>query len=141
MCPTPRSEAPVPGSVAAAAQTVRSVLHRLGYRFRLRGGALPGCPEVVLPRWRMVLLVVDCAGHPHPGCVRAGALLPATMAGLEAARRLEQAEAELGRQGWRTLVVQACEADDAESLGRRLDIALQERLIATAAPGAADSVA
>ncbi len=29
---------------------VRSLLHRLGYRFRLHDRKLPGCPDMVLPK-------------------------------------------------------------------------------------------
>ena len=133
MCPTPRSEAADPGGVAAATRTVRAVLHRLGYRFRLHRADLPGCPEVVLPRWRMAFFVVDCARFPHPDCTRGSAVPPLADAGAEM-RRLQRAETALERQGWRMLVVPGCDADDPERLGYRLDIALQERLIAAADP-------
>ena len=119
---------------AAAERGVRSVLHRLGYRFRLHRTALPGPPQVVLPRWHLAVFVVDCARHPHPDCAWGGASsVPATAA----ARRLAQAVTELERQGWQTLIVQACEADDPDTLGIRLDVALQGRLIATPAGGKA----
>lgn len=128
MCPTPRSETTAAGELPAAARRVRSLLHRLGYRFRLRGADLPGCPDVVLPRWRLVIFVVDCRLLPHADCPHRAASLPAA-AGAEA-QRLAQAEADLERQGWRTLRVPACAAADPESLGLRLDIAVQERLLA-----------
>ena len=131
MCPTPKSETAVATSLAAAERRVRSVLHRLGYRFRLHGADLPGCPDVVLPRWRLAIFVADCARHPHADCARTVAPLPPAAVGAEA-RRLEEAGTELGRQGWDTLIVQACDADDPETLGYRLDIALQGRLIAAA---------
>jgi DNA mismatch endonuclease, patch repair protein len=124
-------------TVAAAAATVRSVLHRLGYRFRLGGAGLPGSPEVVLPRWRLAIFIVDCGRHPHADCTHAVEAPPAAEVRAEA-RRLERAEPELVRQGWRTLVVQVCDAADPDALGYRLDIALQGRLIAAAdtSPGA-----
>jgi DNA mismatch endonuclease (patch repair protein) len=110
---------------------VRSLLHRLGYRFRLQRADLAGCPDVVLPRWRLALFVAPCENPPHAECTRAVGQQPSADGGAEA-QRLEQACATLERQGWQTLIVQACEADDPESLGRRLDIALQGRLIAAA---------
>jgi DNA mismatch endonuclease (patch repair protein) len=112
----------------AALRTVRSVLHRLGYRFRLGGGGLPGSPDVVLPRWRLAVFVADCRSHPHGDCRCSGGAAPAD--GGAAAARLAQACEELGRLGWETLVVQACEAEAPEALGYRLDIALQGRLVA-----------
>jgi DNA mismatch endonuclease (patch repair protein) len=105
------------------------VLHRLGYRFRLHRADLPGCPEVVLPRWRLALFIVDCGRHPHGDCTRADRPR-AAVAGDAEARRLEQAVAALERQGWQTLIVQACDTDDLETLSYRLDIALQGHLIA-----------
>jgi DNA mismatch endonuclease (patch repair protein) len=47
---------------------VRSTLHRLGYRFRLHIDRLPGKPDIVLPKYRMVLFVHGCFWHQHPGC-------------------------------------------------------------------------
>jgi len=41
---------------------VRSILHRLGYRFRLHRKDLPGCPDIVLPKYRKILLVQGGAG-------------------------------------------------------------------------------
>ena len=50
---------------------VRSLLHRMGFRFTLRGPhnrRLPGRPEIVLPRHRTVVFVHGCFWHGHPGC-------------------------------------------------------------------------
>lgn len=47
---------------------VRSILHRLGYRFRIADKTLPGKPDIVLPRYRAVVFVHGCFWHRHPGC-------------------------------------------------------------------------
>ena len=47
---------------------VRSFLHRMGYRFRLHRKDLPGIPDIVLPRYKSVILVHGCFWHRHPGC-------------------------------------------------------------------------
>jgi DNA mismatch endonuclease (patch repair protein) len=44
---------------------VRSILHRLGYRFRLHRKDLPGRPDIVLPRHRKIILVQGCFWHGH----------------------------------------------------------------------------
>ncbi|WP_168559835.1 DNA mismatch endonuclease Vsr [Rhizobacter sp. SG703] len=44
---------------------VRSILHRLGYRFRLHRKDLPGKPDIVLPRHRKIVLVQGCFWHGH----------------------------------------------------------------------------
>jgi len=48
--------------------TVRSFLHRNGFRFRLHELDLPGKPDVVLPRWKVVIFVHGCFWHGHMGC-------------------------------------------------------------------------
>ena len=47
---------------------VRSLLHRMGYRFRLHRQDLPGRPDIVLPGRRTVVLVHGCYWHRHDGC-------------------------------------------------------------------------
>jgi DNA mismatch endonuclease (patch repair protein) len=44
---------------------VRKALHRLGLRFRLHVRGLPGCPDIVLPKYRTVLQVKGCFWHGH----------------------------------------------------------------------------
>ena len=45
---------------------VRSVVHRMGYRFRLHRKGLPGSPDLVLPRHHAVIFVHGCFWHWHP---------------------------------------------------------------------------
>lgn len=61
----------VPQRATAPELTVRSVLHRLGYRFRVGQRDLPGCPDIVLPKHRLVVMVHGCFWHQHEGCRRA----------------------------------------------------------------------
>lgn len=48
--------------------TVRSLLHSMGYRFRLKNAALPGKPDIILPRHKAVIFVHGCFWHRHKGC-------------------------------------------------------------------------
>src|SRR5579871_5449972 len=49
--------------------SVRSILHRLGYRFRKSSGTrLPGKPDIVLPKHRTVVFVHGCFWHRHKRC-------------------------------------------------------------------------
>lgn len=50
---------------------VRRLLHRMGYRFRLHQKRLPGKPDIVLAKWKAVILVHGCYWHRHPGCKHA----------------------------------------------------------------------
>src|SRR5687767_10725816 len=47
---------------------VRSLLHRLGFRFRLHGKKLPGRPDVVLVKYKTVVFIHGCFWHRHRGC-------------------------------------------------------------------------
>jgi DNA mismatch endonuclease (patch repair protein) len=54
---------------------VRRFLHRLGFRYRLHVKDLPGRPDIVLPRYRTVVLVHGRFWHRCPHCA-AGQKLP-----------------------------------------------------------------
>ncbi|SIO36488.1 very short patch repair endonuclease [Halodesulfovibrio marinisediminis] len=47
---------------------VRSLLHSMGYRFRLHRKDLPGTPDIVLPKYKTVIFVNGCFWHGHKGC-------------------------------------------------------------------------
>ena len=47
---------------------LRSRLHSAGYRFRKNVRELPGSPDIVLPKYRTVILVHGCFWHRHKGC-------------------------------------------------------------------------
>ena len=50
---------------------LRSLLHRHGYRFTVRGPknkSLPGRPDLVLPKYRTVIFVHGCYWHGHERC-------------------------------------------------------------------------
>jgi DNA mismatch endonuclease (patch repair protein) len=44
---------------------IRSGLHRLGFRFRLHPGNVPGKPDLVLPKYRAAIFVNGCFWHGH----------------------------------------------------------------------------
>lgn len=101
---------------------VRSYLHGQGFRFRLHRKDLPGKPDIVLPRYRLVLFVHGCFWHRHPGCPLA--TMPATngdkwLAKFEAnvVRDRRNVEALLAL-GWRVLILWECglRSDPGETL-------------------------
>src|SRR5260370_41965465 len=60
----------VRGKHSTPEMVVRSVAHRLGYRFRLHRRDLPGTPDLVFPGPRRAIFVHGCFWHRHPNCVR-----------------------------------------------------------------------
>lgn len=49
-------------------KTIRSILHKLGFRFRINRKDLPGKPDIVLPKYKTVIFVHGCFWHQHEGC-------------------------------------------------------------------------
>jgi DNA mismatch endonuclease (patch repair protein) len=94
---------------------VRSLLHSMGYRFRIHRRDLPGHPDIVLPKYRAVIFVHGCFWHQHPGCPNA--VMPKTNT-EKWKTKLEQ-NVERDRQhlthlkalGWRCLVIWECEIE------------------------------
>ncbi len=92
---------------------LRSGLHRLGIRFRLRNRHLPGQPDLVFPKYRSVVFVHGCYWHRHPGCK--DATTPKsnvdfwTRKFAENVERDRRIQEELEAAGWRVMVVWECE--------------------------------
>lgn len=102
---------------------VRSLLHRLGFRFRLHKRDLPGTPDIVLPGRRAVVFVHGCFWHGH-ACKRLG--MPKSRAEywlskIDANRRRDIRNRRLLRsRGWRVITVWECEVKNPEKLSARL---------------------
>lgn len=47
---------------------VRSLLHRMGYRFRIHQKNLPGSPDIVLAKYKTILFIHGCFWHRHKDC-------------------------------------------------------------------------
>ena len=47
---------------------VRRFLHKNGFRYRLHVKALPGKPDIVLPKYKTVIFIHGCFWHGHEGC-------------------------------------------------------------------------
>lgn len=120
-------------------RAVRSMAHRLGYRFRLHRRDLPGTPDLVFPRHRAVVFVNGCFWHwhPDPACPIAG--LPKSNLRywepkLARTRSRDKANtAKLICQGWRVLTIWECDLRDPETALVRLD-AFLSKTRASAAP-------
>lgn len=105
--------------------TVRSLVHRLGYRYRLHRRDLPGAPDLVFPSRRKVIFVHGCFWHQHR--CSAGNRRPKTRVNFWTAKlgankvRDRRVIRKLKTMGWSVLVLWECQLRDERSLGRRLD--------------------
>lgn len=95
---------------------VRSVLHRLGYRFRIHKRDLPGKPDIVLSKYKKVVFVHGCFWHRHDNCVNASR--PKTNSEywekkIETnIKRDKEHEEELINSGWEVIIIWECEIED-----------------------------
>ena len=118
---------------------VRSIAHRLGFRFRLHRRDLPGSPDVVFPRHRAVVFVHGCFWHRHGGCRYAyepkSRIRFWTKKFESNVARDAQNEAALRDLGWRVLVIWECETGDPGAVAERLLAHLQGLRSASAGDG------
>lgn len=88
---------------------VRSLVHRMGFRFRVHRRELPGNPDIVLPRHGKAIFVHGCFWHGHKRCSRSKR--PKTNKTFwnnkidENIERDKRFRRELRRMGWKVLVV------------------------------------
>lgn len=92
---------------------VRSLVHALGYRYRLHGKSLTGHPDLVLSSRRKVIFVHGCFWHRHT-CSR-GLSLPATNRTFWRTKlqrnvaRDRRVVSQLRKEGWDVMTVWECQ--------------------------------
>lgn len=103
---------------------VRSLLHRMGYRFRLHKKDLPGKPDITLPKYKKVIFVHGCFWHGHVGCSRSKR--PATNRDFWREKLDKNIERDkvtvnaLNQLGWEVLVVWSCEVKDTNKMKTKI---------------------
>jgi len=108
---------------------VRSLVHRMGWRFRLHVKDLPGTPDLVFPRLRKIILVNGCFWHSHEGCGKS--VLPKSNVKFWRRKLVRNKERDredhcaLRKLGWTVLVVWQCELRDSDRVSRKLTRFLQ----------------
>ena len=112
---------------------VRSLLHRLGYRFRLnvripvapstisqQPSAFSVRPDIVLPKYKTAIFVHGCFWHRHRGCKNCTTpthLRKWWLAKLNGnAVRDKLHQAALRKLGWRAMVVWECQTERPKTL-------------------------
>jgi DNA mismatch endonuclease (patch repair protein) len=110
---------------------VRSLLHSMGYRFRLHRKDLPGKPDITLPAHEAVIFVHGCFWHCHD--CRYGSVKPATRSEFWAQKRQSNTARDLRDKqalealGWRVMVVWECQTRDPEALRAQIGAFLPGR--------------
>ena len=103
---------------------VRSLAHRLGYRFRLHRRDLPGRPDLVFPSKRKVVFVHGCFWHQHGSCIDGRAPKSNTNYWLPKLTNNKKRDGEnrswLERLGWKSLVIWDCQTGDGKRLKQQI---------------------
>lgn len=103
---------------------VRSLLHKMGYRFRIHRKDLPGKPDIVLPKYKMVFFVNGCFWHRHEGCKYAST--PKSRVAFWNNKFKKTIERDklnykhLKELGWKVIVIWECETKTINDLAYRL---------------------
>lgn len=93
-------------------EIVRKYLFSKGFRYRKNVNKLPGCPDIVLPKYKTVIFVNGCFWHKHD-CPRfvwpssnQDYWIPKIQRNIE---RDRLNAAELQKKGWHIITVWECE--------------------------------
>lgn len=103
---------------------VRSLVHRMGYRYRLHCKELPGKPDLVFPRLRKIILVHGCFWHMHRCSY--GTVVPQTNSEFwndkrqGNVRRDRETIAVLKKNDWKVKVIWECQIRKASLLNKVL---------------------
>lgn len=92
---------------------VRKFLFANGFRYRLNVKALPGKPDIVLPKYKVIVLIHGCFWHGHENCRLFR--LPQTRSEwwsqkIERTKMRDQNQhQQLVDLGWEVIIVRECE--------------------------------
>ena len=104
---------------------VRRLLHKAGFRYRLHVKDLPGKPDLVFPRARLVVFVHGCFWHMHR--CRYGKPAPSSNREFWAQKRRGNADRDkrhrkaLRAEGWKVVEIWECHTKSEEKLRQKVD--------------------
>jgi len=92
---------------------VRKILFQNGFRYRLHDKLLPGKPDIVLRKYKTVILIHGCFWHGHEGCKYFVVPKTRTDWWLNKINRNREIDREnckkLLQKNWKILIVWECE--------------------------------
>jgi DNA mismatch endonuclease (patch repair protein) len=112
---------------------IRSLIHRMGYRFRVHQDKLPGNPDIVLNKYKKVIFIHGCFWHGHKGCIRSKR--PTSNISFwqnkldKNIARDKRVRRELRNLGWRYLVIWQCEVKKGDKLQKKIENFLKNNVL------------
>lgn len=103
--------------------SLRRLLYKAGYRYRVHPKSLPGKPDIAFPGRRKVIFVHGCFWHSHdcskgrPPKSRSDYWAPKLNANRERDERIIK---ELSHSGWDSLIVWQCELREPEAVFKKV---------------------
>ena len=108
---------------------VRSILHRIGYRFRIHNQKLPGTPDIVLPKYKSVIFVHGCFWHGH-NCKKGKLPSSNTDFWKEKISNNKSRDAKnsdlLVKLGWKVIIIWQCEISKIDNRTKILNKLLED---------------
>ena len=103
---------------------VRSMLHLMGYRFRLHDKNLPGKPDIILKKYNTIIFVHGCFWHRHFGCKytytpRTKIVFWENKFKINQKRDIENINL-LQELGWNVRIIWSCETQNEELLRNKI---------------------
>ncbi len=94
-------------------ECVRKFLFSKGFRYRKNIKSLPGCPDIVMAKYKTVIFVNGCFWHVHEGCPKFSWPLNNKDFWREKLTNNKKRDlkniTELKSQGWRVIIIWECE--------------------------------
>lgn len=109
---------------------IRRFLFPHGFRYRKNDKRYPGKPDIVLPKYRMIIFVHGCFWHGHVNCKAAEP--PKTNTDFwkkkisENIARDQKNIETLRKEGWNVITIWQCEIEIKNKRKARLDLLLEE---------------
>jgi DNA mismatch endonuclease (patch repair protein) len=124
-----RIMASIKGKNTSPERILAFILKRLGFKPKYHYRSLPGSPDIVLPKKKVVIFVNGCFWHGHKNCQRA--MLPITnrrfwrekISGNK--RRDERQKKMLRRRGWKVLTFWTCKRITEQIVRSKLKLMLK----------------
>lgn len=117
--------ASISGKDSKPEKQIRSYLFEKGFRFLKNVKTLPGKPDIVLPKYKVVIFFHGCFWHGHSNCKKS--VRPTTNVLFWNAKiqsnmdRDERVKLELERTGWRVITIWACEVSNKKKFEITID--------------------
>ena len=107
--------------------TIRKIVWKLGYRYRLNVNGIPGKPDIAFKSRKKAIFVNGCFWHRHPGCAFTRTPKSNTEFWIKKFASTIKTDQrnfeELTRLGWRYLIIWECEIkkSNLERLALKID--------------------